>query len=163
MQTLFALLAAIACVWLGMLASRRLQEREKLLQSWETALQKMEGAIAHHPASLPDLFRRSAGEYLPWLTDAARLLEAEPALSPQTFFARLPAFPLLTAPETETILEGLTGLFAPDPRLQLQSLARAREQLIHFHRLNQEATVKNGQLYWHLGFLSGAALFILIC
>ena len=163
MQTLFALLAALACVWLGMLASQRLQERERLLQNWETALQKMEGAIAHHPSSLPDLWRRSAGEHLPWLKDAARLLEEEPALSPQAFFERLPAFPLLTPPEAEAILEGLRGLFSPDPRLQLQALACAREQLAHFHRISREAAAKNSQLYWSLGCLSGAALFILIC
>ena len=49
------------------------------------------------------------------------------------------------------------------PEIQIQSLSGARDQLAHFHQISREAAEKNSRLYNSLGFLAGAALFILLC
>ena len=46
MQAIIALLAAAACVALGALAANRLSLREKMLDAWDGALLRMEGAAA---------------------------------------------------------------------------------------------------------------------
>lgn len=163
MRLLLALLSAGVCAALGITAANRLRERERLLQSWKRALETMALSAAHRPAGIPELLRRGAGEQLPLLFRAAALLEREPALSPDAFWARLPPDPLLTRQETEALQEGFRGLFSPDAQLQLQALSCAREQLTRFHALSRETAEKNSRLYTSLGFLSGAALFILIC
>lgn len=163
MQMLLALMAAIACVLLGIMAANRLQGREKLLQAWETALQQMAWAAAHHPLPLPALLRLGADNHLAVLETLADMLEASPALSLNDFLSHLPSNPLLTPPEESAIREGLTGLFSPIPEIQIQSLSGARDQLAHFHQISREAAEKNSRLYNSLGFLAGAALFILLC
>lgn len=162
MQLLFPLLAAAACVMLGMLAANRLQEREKLLARWQQAFKQMELAIAHHPLGLPGLLRKGAQAQLPCLDQGADMLEKEPALSPEAFLQRFPVQPLLTPPEETAIREGLRGIFSTDPESQLQSLLYAREQIAFFARISREAAEKNSRLYRSLGCLAGAALFILM-
>ena len=158
-----AVLAAAACVALGAWAARRLARREDLLNAWDSALIRMEGAITHSGAGLRDVLKIGAGQQIPLLSELARRMEESPAAAPGELIAALPWDPLLTPPEKETLLQCLEGLFSPSLTQQAQAVAYAREQWSVFRRISREVREKNGRLYWHLGWLSGAALFILLC
>lgn len=163
MQLILAFLGAAACIALGMLAADRLSQRERLLNAWEGALQRMEAAISLGGLNLPGVLRKGAGENVPLLSRAAALLEEQPALSHQALLSRLDWTGLLTPAERETLQECLTGLFAPAPQMQLQALQYAREQWALFRRIGREAQENNARLYASLGWLAGAAVFILMC
>ena len=58
------------------------------------------------------------------------------------------------------------ALFCPDAATagpQKKALAQAQEKWRGFARAAREAADKNRRLYCSLGFLGGAALFILLC
>ena len=57
----------------------------------------------------------------------------------------------------------LSGLFAATAGPQKKALAQAQEKWRGFARAAREAADKNRRLYCSLGFLGGAALFILLC
>lgn len=163
MHLILALLAAAACIALGALAAGRLSAREKLLNAWEGALRRLEVLVAQGGEGLPQVLKKAAGEETPLLRQAAGLLEAEPALAPEALLARLPWDALLTPAERETLQDALTGLFAPRAEMQLQALGYAREQWALFRRIGREARESSARLYASLGWLAGAAVFILLC
>lgn len=163
MHLILALLAAAACIALGLLAAGRLSARERALNAWEGALRRMEGAVAQGGQGVAQVLRRGAGDNVPMLQEAAGLLEKEPALAPEALISRLAWDPLLTPAERDVLREGLAGLFSPSPELQLRALGYAREQWALFLRLGREALEKNARLYASLGWLAGAAVFILMC
>ncbi len=163
MRLAIALTAAAGCILAGARAAGRLQERERLLDAWQMALWQMALALTHQPLGLPALLRLGAGDSLPCLSQAAELLEREPALSPAALLGRFSFSALLTRREKRALRDGLMGLFSPQPGMQLQALSCAREQLLLFARASREAAEKNSRLYLSLGCLSGAALFILMC
>ena len=66
-------------------------------------------------------------------------------------------------PETAALRDALSGLFAATAGPQKKALAQAQEKWRGFARAAREAADKNRRLYCSLGFLGGAALFILLC
>jgi len=163
MQLILAALAAAACIFLGMMAANRLTARERLLSSWEEILDRLEVKLNQGGDSLPRLLRECARGTGTCLEIAAERLEQEGAVSAEEWLRQIPWEPLLTPPEKETLAKCLEGLFAPFLEQQLQALLFAREQWNRFRRISREAQENNVRLYVSLGWLAGAAVFILIC
>ena len=75
----------------------------------------------------------------------------------------LPWDALLSPAERETLSACLRSLFSPTLTQQAQALSAARDQWAVFLRLCREKREKDGKLYVSLGWLGGAAAFILLC
>ena len=163
MNGLLALAAAGACAALGMGASRKLAQREALLTAWDGALLRMEGAVTHSGAGLMAVLKRGAGEDNPVLEELIRRLSQSPAASPEELTAALPWDELLSPDERETLTACLRGLFCPTLTQQAQALAAARDQWAVLLRRCREKREQDGKLYVSLGWLGGAAAFILLC
>ena len=160
---IIALPAAGACVALGVLSARRLARREEMLAAWEGALIRLEGAVIHSGGGLRDALRRSAGKHTGILEELAQRMEEAPAAAPDALIGALAWDPLLTPPEREALSECLFSLFSPSPDGQARGIAYARDRWAAFRRAGREALEKNNRLYISLGWLGGAALFILMC
>ena len=159
-----ALLGAGACVALGMSAANRLNWREAILQAWESALLRMDAAVNNSAAPLEDVLRRGAADdNLPVLTELLSRLETLPASSASELLDRLPWEDTLLPAEKETINDCLTALFSPSLQTQSQALAYAQSQWRMYRQSCREARDKNARLYTSLGWLGGAAVFILLC
>ena len=156
-------MTAGACAAMGRAAGGRLIIRERALNDWEGAFSRMEGAAAHLTDGLPALLRRGDGGRVPALNALADRLEERPAALPEELTESLPFEDCLTPAERDTARECLLGLFAPTRDQQLRALGYAREQWAHFRQTSREKREKNGKLYVTLGWLAGAALFILMC
>ena len=163
MNGLLALAAAGACTALGMSASRRLAKRCALLAAWDGALLRMEGAVTHSGAGLIDVLKQGAGEENAVLKELIRRLLEIPAASPEQLTAALPWDELLSADEREILAACLRGLFSPTLTQQAQAIALARDQWAVLLRRCREKREKDGKLYISLGWLGGAAAFILLC
>jgi len=96
------------------------------------------------------------------LKKAALLLQEHPGLSGKEVSARLIREKSLTESEWQVICQLIQGLFAPDREGQSAAIRCARDQLTRFSALAREAAEKNIRLYQSLGWLSGAAVFILL-
>ena len=155
-----ALLGAGACVALGMSAANRLNLREAGLQTWENALLRMDAAVNNSAAPLVEVLRRGAADNLPVLLELISRLETRPASSASELLDRLPWEDTLLPAEKETINDCLTALFSPS---QSQALAYAQSQWRMYRQSCREARDKNVRLYTSLGWLGGAAVFILLC
>jgi stage III sporulation protein AB len=163
MNGLLALTAAGACAVLGMNASRKLVQREALLAAWDGALWRMEGAVAHSGAGLMDVLKQGAAEENAVLNELIRRLLASPAASPEALTAALPWDEPLSPEEGETLRACLRGLFSPTLPQQAQALSAARSQWAEHLRRCREKQEKDGKLFVSLGWLAGAAAFILLC
>lgn len=155
-----AALAAAACVALGMGASRRLSLREKILSQWDAALLRMKGAL-DRGESLNHVLREGKGE--PTVDALSQRMAESPALPPEQLLRDLPWNDALSSPEREALGECLLALFSPSLSQQAEALAYARAQWSPFPLKARAAREKDGKLYVSLGWLAGAALFILLC
>ena len=162
MSVLPAMAAAGACVTLGMGASGRLAQREALLNTWDGALTRMEGAVTHSGAGLIDVLKKGAGEDCPVLAELSRRLAQAPAADPAALVKDLPWDGLLSPAERETLSACLLSLFAPTLTQQARAIAAAREEWAVFRRQCREKRDRDGKLYASLGWLGGAAAFILL-
>ena len=163
MNGLLALAAASGCAALGMSASRRLARRCTLLTAWDGALLRMEGAVTHSGAGLTAVLKQGAREGNAVLEALIRRMEVSPAAAPEALTDGLPWDELLSPDERETLAACLRGLFSPTLTQQAQALASARDQwAVHLRRC-REKREQDGKLYVSLGWLSGAAAFILLC
>jgi len=160
MRLMLAVIGAICCIALGMLSGKRIKDRENCLSEWERALMHMEGALQAGGMAVPELME-AGGSAILMLT--AEKLRENPALTPEQLFSLLPAQAPLTAPEREVISALFSGIFAPDRERQLRAVSYARQQMARHASLYREAAEKNIRLYQSLGWLSGAAAFILMC
>ena len=159
-----ALLGAGACVALGMSAANRLNRREAILQAGESALLRMDAAVNNSAAPLNEVLRRGAADdNLPVLTELLSRLETLPASSASELLDRLPWEDTLLPAEKETIKDCLIALFSPSLQTQSQVLAYAQSQWRMYRQSCREARDKNVRLYTSLGWLGGAAVFILLC
>lgn len=163
MQLILAALAAALCIALGMMAANRLSERERLLNAWEDMLQRLEIRVNGSGDALPRMLEDCARGTGLCLEKAAARWAENPALSPEEWMENISWEPLLTPAEKETLKDCLRGLILPHREQQLQALSFAREQWARFRRISREAWENNARLYSSLGWLAGAAVFILIC
>ena len=155
-----AVLGAGACVALGMGAMNRLNRREEALTAWENALLRMEAAIAHSAATLSEALLRGN---MPALLELRRRLKDRPAASAEELLSGLPLENTLLPAELDTLQNCLSLLFSPSLQEQAQALAYARSQWALYRKASREARDKNARLYVSLGWLGGAAVFILMC
>ena len=160
MRMIPAFVGAICCIALGMIAGKRIRDRENCLSEWEKALMHMEGALQTGGMAVPELM--AAGN-MPFLVRAAEQLKKNPSMTAGQLFALLPADVPLTHPERDVISALFAGIFAPDRERQLQSVLYARQQMARYAGIYREGAEKNIRLYQSLGWLSGAAAFILMC
>ena len=158
-----AVLGAGACVALGMSGTNRLNRREAVLQGWEKALLRMDAAVNHSAAPLEEVLRRGAAGNLPVLLELTNRLEMNPASSVSALLDGLPWEDTLFPAERETIKDCLTALFSPSLQTQSQALAYTQSQWRVYRQSCREARDKNARLYTSLGWLGGAAIFILLC
>ena len=158
-----ALLGAGMCVAVGRSAANRLNRRDTALQTWDSCLLRMDAAVNHSAAPLSDVLRRGAAEGEPVLLELLRRLEAMPAAPPSELLADLPWDDLLFSQERDTLKDCLAGLFSSTLQTQAQALAYARAQWAAYRKACREARDKNARLYSSLGWLGGAAVFILLC
>ena len=163
MNGLLGLAAAGACAAWGMGASRRLARRCALLTAWDGALLRMEGAVTHSGAGLTAVLKQGTGEENAVLEALIRRMDASPAASPEALTVGLPWDELLAPDERETLSACLRGLFSPTLTQQAQALAAARDQWAVYLRRCREKRERDGKLYVSLGWLGGAAAFILLC
>ena len=146
-----------------MSAANRLNLREAGLQTWENALLRMDAAVNNSAAPLVEVLRRGAADNLPVLLELISRLETRPASSASELLDRLPWEDTLLPAEKETINDCLTALFSPSLQTQSQALAYAKSQWRMYRQSCREARDKNVRLYTSLGWLGGAAVFILLC
>ena len=163
MSALAAVAAAAACAMGGSLAAGRLTQREALLQGWDEALLRMESAVVHTGADVPGVLRRGLGPGEPALKELLSRLAASPAAPPEALLKGLPWHPLLLPEEKDILLNALAGLFSSSLEGQAQALAYARAQWAVCRQAGRADREKNAGLYTALGWLGGAAAFILLC
>ena len=159
-----AVLGAVACVALGINAAGRLNRREAVLRAWENALLRMDAAVNHSAAPLEEVLRRGAADdNLPVLTGLMQRLNTMPASSAAELLDGLPWEDTLLPPELGTLKDCLSSLFSPSLQTQSQALAYAQSECRMYRQSCREAREKNARLYISLGWLGGAAVFILLC
>ena len=159
-----AVLGAVACVALGINAAGRLNRREAALRAWENVLLRMDAAVNHSAAPLEEVLRRGAADdNLPVLTELLQRLNAMPAASAAELLDGLPWEDTLLPPELGTLKDCLSSLFSPSLQTQSQALAYAQSECRMYRQSCCEAREKNARLYISLGWLGGAAVFILLC
>lgn len=158
-----AVLGAGVCVALGRSAAGRLNRRDALLQAWEGALRRMEAAVNHSGAELKEVLNRGAADNEPVLPELLRRLDTQPAASPEELLAALPWDPLLLPAERDTLNSCLAALFSPSLQEQGQALSYSLAQWSFYRQSCREARDKNARLYTSLGWLGGAAVFMLLC
>ena len=163
MRLLGAALAAAVCVGGGLLSAQRLAARLRAMENWERALMHMRCALETEAAALPALLAAGAAQGPAALSGLKKLLDTAPAQEPSLLLAALPHDPLLTEPEAAALRACLSGLFAPTPAAQLQALTYAQAQWARFCQDARERQKRSGRLYPQLGWLAGAAVFILLC
>lgn len=155
-------MSAGACVALGGLFARRTAEKDRLIQAWSAALLRMEDALDRGD-SLPQVLETGGNHQLPLLQTAADMLRAGPALGPEEWLAALPWEDLLDPSERDTLATLLRSLWTPSPAAQLRALHTAQSQWAAIAAASRAKRETNGRLYARLGWLGGAALFILMC
>ena len=162
-RCVLALGAAACCVMLGAVSARRLSQRTEALNAWDGALIRMEGAVTHLGAATVRVLEIGAGDDVPLLDDLAEDMRARPGDTPRERVKAL-AFPaLLSSQETAILRDCLQGLFLPTLGQQAQAIALAREQWTpRLLQARSDQAAKN-RLYRGLGWLAGAAAFILLC
>ena len=85
------------------------------------------------------------------------------AAPPEALLKGLPWHPLLLPEEKDILLNALAGLFSSSLEGQAQALAYARAQWAVCRQAGRADREKNAGLYTALGWLGGAAAFILLC
>ncbi len=162
MSIWLALAAGVVCAGAGHGSARYLSAREERLAAWETGLSCLEGMLRRGGGELPGMLRR-AGEKLPALLMLADRLEQCPAAPPERLTEGLPRDPLLEEKEMEALLSCLPALFSPDGESQLSAVSRSWEEAARLRTAAREGKEKNSRLYLRLGYLAGAAAFIMLC
>lgn len=160
MGWLMGLVGAGCCMALGLQQAGRAEKRGDDMESWERAMLKMAGAIEAGGRGLPEILEASE---IPQLQAGAQLLRQQPALSPEQWAEHLPRDEWLKPAEWALLRQGLMGLFAPLPAQQLREMAYARKRFTPLSAQAREEAGRRGKLYRALGWLGGAAVFILIC
>ena len=124
----------------------------------------MDAAVNHSAAPLEDVLGRGAGDdNLPVLTALMQRMKSMPASSTSELLDGLPWEDTLLPPERGALNDCLTALFSPSLQTQSQALAYAQSQWRMYRQSCCEAREKNARLYISLGWLGGAAVFILLC
>lgn len=163
MSAAVACLAAAACVAAGYRAARRLDEKAKEIEAWEEKLIRLENELRMGGAALPAMLRRGSAGEQDILSALADQMEKNPAADAEGLLLSLPWPVSLSPEERKALAECLRGLFSPEKEGQIRAVRRARGQWARFAQKCRESREKNAALYRKLGWLAGAAAFILLC
>lgn len=163
LHLLFACGAAAACVSIGFHFSRRLSRLVDALSQWDKALLALSGAIRYRRASALDALEAGAREEKETLPALLKRMKERPGETPAALIRELPWHPLLPPEAVSALSDCLLSLFLPTLPQQEQGLALSRIPFDDCLSKAREAREKNARLYGSLGWLSGAALFILLC
>lgn len=159
MTWMLAVFSCFSCVLAGHWAARRVMLRLNAAQAWDDALRRMENAV-ETGATVTEALRSGR---TPFLDRAAEALRLSPAQTTDAWLAALPWEEMLTARERDVLSACLRGLFAASREEQRRALDHGLllwQDTLRACRDKKEAC---GGLYRRLGWLSGAALFILMC
>ena len=161
-RALFAMAAAAGCVFLGRASSFCLSQRESLLDDWARALRRMENEAVYRQSSALRTIAQGAAEEKTTLPALAQRMERMND-KPDTLLQNLPWDNRLTPREKETLLECLRALFLPTLAQQQAAFALAQREWAKYREKARAERDKYALLYASLGWLAGAALFILLC
>ena len=159
MTWMLAVFSCFSCVLAGHLAARRVLSRLNAAKAWDEALRRMENAV-ERGGTVTEVLRSGRTDFLDRAADA---LCRDPAQTLDGWLSSLPWEETLTAEEKETLAACLTGLFATSREEQRRTLAHGLKLWQDTLRTCREKKEACGGLYRRLGWLSGAALFILMC
>ncbi|MBQ2700892.1 MAG: stage III sporulation protein AB [Clostridia bacterium] len=151
MGAIFALGTGLCCLFMGLSAGAALTDRQRRLEEWGRALERMENALESR-CPLPEVLRRGA---VPVLEAMARMLEREPLLSLQEAWRQTGE----NEPVLEALFEKLDGSSLPQGHLALK---QAREQIVHQAHEAEAKAKKNQPLYRSLGLMGGLAVSLLL-
>lgn len=161
-RAFFALTAAALCAGKGLKERNRLCRREETLSWWLSALRRLHEAFSLRGASIPQaLLFSSGGEDNP-LSQLAKALSEAPSSDVQGMIGGLSFDPLLSMEEVSALKGCLLSLFSPELSCQASAASRAAGQFEEYLNLAAEKRGRLGKTYTSLGFLAGAALFILL-
>lgn len=161
MNWFFALAPAAACVLAGQGGAMRLQKRVKLLECWDAALARLESAAVDAGLGSADALGRCVQKDTPQLSQLLALMEAQPASSPESWLSSLSWEEPLSSREKEILAGFFLSFLSPFPEAQSRGMGYARQRWREALGDAQKAREANARLYRSLGWLSGAALFIL--
>ncbi|MBR6186522.1 MAG: hypothetical protein IKQ41_09710 [Clostridia bacterium] len=159
----FALGAAASCAALGAHFSRRLSRRLEALSQWDKALSALEGAVRYQEMSALQAIDRGAREEGLTLPALSERMRARPCQSSAALLDGLPWHPLLPKEAQAALADCLLSLFEPTLPQQARGIALAKPPFTRCLRSAQAARDAYGRLYISLGWMAGAALFILLC
>lgn len=162
-RIVFALGAALSCAALGTLSSRRLSRRVDALSQWDKALLAMEGSVKYRQVSAREAVEQGAREEGVTLPALAERMRTRPGQTPGALLDGLPWHPLLPPEAKAALSDWLFALFLPTLPQQEQGMALARALFDRSVQDSQAAQKSYGKLSVSLGWLAGAALFILLC
>ena len=161
MRAVFAFLCLIACGAIGTLSGSRVSRRLSAAARWDGILYRMEASAARgHP--IAEILLSAAEKEDQALLQSARLLQKTPAISQEAWLAAFMWDDLLTPKERSILRGGLAALFSPSREEQTKGLREARRQWNTVLSACEKDGQRLGRLYRQLGWLGGAALFILM-
>lgn len=161
MRLILACTCAVCCAGLGVFSALRLDRRAAVTRVWANALRRMESAAAHLSLPLEDLLRYGAGDEVPALSRMADALSARPQMGAGALIPDRP--PEMAPSEWREIDRCLSALDGENRLLQLEALRQARLFLTPLCRKAAADASRLKKARLAVGFLSGAALFILLC
>ena len=161
MRLILSLTAAGACVLMGLSRAARLQAREKALEEWAEAMARMESAVTHFSPPIADILREGA-VCAPALGALDRLLAASPARPLDELWQETPRDETIKETEWAALGECLRGLQETTAARQREAIRRAREKWTPLVVSARKARERGVRMYCSLGWLGGAAVFILM-
>lgn len=161
MQLILSLTAAGACVLLGLCRASRLMSREKALEGWADAMARMESAVTHFSPPISDILREGAA-CAPALAAVGKLMEAAPARPLDELWRELPCDDAIRDAEWAMLGDCLRGLQETTVARQREAIRRTREKWSPLLLSARKARERGVRAYCSLGWLGGAAVFILM-
>jgi len=163
---LFAALAGLGCVWMGMAWAFSLSRRVRALRAWARVLAKMEAGLAYRTHTLEELLQRALEgeenhEVFCRLGDVARQMSSNPMLSLGEAMGDMP-MPELTPADLAALSPLWRGLGAGDSQSQHGLLQSVRAALDAQIVAAADKEGKDRRLATTLGIIGGAAVFLFL-
>ncbi len=161
MRLILSLTAAGACVLMGLCRAARLQAREKTLEEWGEAMARMESLVTHFSPPIPEILHEG-GACAPTLHTLETQYALAPAQGLKQLWRALPREAPLKDEEWALLGDCVGGLGETTATRQKEALRRAREKWSPLMVSARKARERGVKMYCSLGWLGGAAVFILM-
>ena len=162
LRIVFALGAAAACAALGGRAAGRLARRAQALSQWDKALRLIAGAVQYRRATALEAVRQGTGAEKTTLPALAERMRADPGKTPEALVQNLPWHAQADQETRQAVSAFLLALFLPTLPQQEQAMRLAKVPFDRLLKDARNAKEKYGRLAVSLGWLAGAAVFILL-